>query len=458
VEWKLSQYRVVTPPFIDETERRVTRVIYATRTAEVRIIDEASWRRLDAGRFSSLPERILAELVDIEFLVPEDEDELTTILNRNTAAAADDDHLYLVVQPTAACQLGCDYCGQHHTARLLSHEDQHLFVERTRRKLDAKHFRKLRVCWFGAEPLIGLSVIRSLSRSLKALAATYHCDYEGKVVTNGLSLTDRVADELVSELSVRSIEVTLDGVSDSHDARRHTKGGGATFDRIFSNVIALARRENLPVSISVRCNVDRRNCDGVTPLLKMLADAGVAQRITFYVAPIHSWGNDAHKLSFTPAEFAALEIDWLSQMVQLGFAPECIPPRKPIVCLAAMPDGELVDAYGSLFNCTEVSYVPLYGTPNRFSLGHLSTGEIAGRRNMLGDFNARVAQQEVPCWSCRMLPVCGGACPKLWQEGLEPCPSAKRNIEERLLLSYAASRMGSTTPGATIPDEAAVAS
>jgi uncharacterized protein len=40
-----------------------------------------------------------------------------------------------------------------------------------------------------------------------------------------------------------------------------------------------------------------------------------------------------------------------------------------------------------------------------------------------------------------MLPVCGGACPKAWLEGHRPCPSAKWNIESRLLLSYAASRI-----------------
>jgi hypothetical protein len=73
-------------------------------------------------------------------------------------------------------------------------------------------------------------------------------------------------------------------------------------------------------------------------------------------------------------------------------------------------------------------------------LGTLKDGVAEERRELLGNFNSRVAQGEYPCSSCRMLPVCGGACPKKWLEGFEPCPSAKRNIKERLLLYYSQSR------------------
>jgi uncharacterized protein len=130
-----------------------------------------------------------------------------------------------------------------------------------------------------------------------------------------------------------------------------------------------------------------------------------------------------------------------NQMLQLGFPVGFIPSRKPVVCMAVKPHSELVDAYGTIFNCTEVSYVPAYGTPNEYAIEHLSGIGLPGKRDRLGNFNDQVRQGEYPCSSCRMLPVCGGACPKAWQEGLEPCPSAKGNIEQRLLLSYAVSRI-----------------
>jgi uncharacterized protein len=438
---KLSNYRISTQAFFDEVEGRNKRIIYATRTASVRIIDEVSWHLIENGIFEELSQEILSDLTDIELLVPEDEDELTTVLNYNDAIAANDDALYQVIQPTAYCQLGCHYCGQEHKSKLLSEENQELFVKRTRAKLEEKQYSQLSIAWFGGEPLVGLSVMRTLTPKFQNLAKSFGCDYYAKVVTNGLTLTENVATEIVNDLGVKFIEITLDGMPEYHDVRRMQKNGLPTFDKIFANLLAIAQRKDLDVKLSVRCNVDRQNYESVSPLLQLLAEHGLQQRISFYVAPIHSWGNDAHTRSLSPEEFANCEIIWFTQMIQLGFKPNFIPNREPIVCMAVMPKAELVDADGNIFNCTEVSYVPTYGTPNEYAIGELSGKEMPEKRQRLGNFNEQIRQGKFPCFSCPMLPVCGGKCPKSWQEGIEPCPSAKTNIEQRLILSYAVSRI-----------------
>jgi uncharacterized protein len=433
---------------VDGAAGRIKRILFATRTSSILALDEANWRQIEGGNFASLPADILQRLIDEEVLVREDEDELAEILHRNDLAANADDQLYIVIQPTAQCQLGCDYCGQSHTSTRLSPKDQDGVVDRALSKLKARRYHHVFIAWFGGEPLAGLSVIRSLTPRLRAAAEEHHCRFGAKIITNGLALSHRIASEIVGEHAVKYIEITLDGASAFHDARRHRKNGASTFDRIFSNLADLALRRDLKVEVSVRCNVDRRNVEGVSPLLQILADAGLQERIFFYTTPVYSWGNDAHKLALSPEEYAEHEVSWLAEMLLLGFAPSLVPRRKPVVCMATTPDAELVDAYGNLFNCTEVSYVPAYGVPNRYALGTLSEGTGAERRNLLGDFNARVARREYSCASCRMLPVCGGACPKKWQEGFEPCPSVKWNIKERLLLEYARSRTSRHTRNA----------
>lgn len=438
---KCSHYHVVSPPVYDQRSGQQKRIIFATRTAEARVIDSIAWEIVESGELDQLPKDILTELVDIELLVPNDQDELQLILQRNRAAIADDDNLYLVIQPTAWCQLGCGYCGQEHTRKSLSEEDQRIFVDRVRKKLQAKPYKTVEISWFGGEPLVGMKVIRTLTPRLAQLAAEFNVAYTAKVVTNGVALDDAVATELVKQLGVGSIEVTIDGSALYHDARRHTKAGKPTFGQIFNNVVKLAKREDLNVNLTVRCNVDRSNYEGVSPLLRMFAETDIQGRISFYVAPVHSWGNDAHLESLTAGEFSELEVNWLVEMIELGFSPPVLPKRRPIVCFAVSPDAELVDANGDLFNCTEVSYVPKYGKPNKFAIGALTTGEILGKRDILGDFNDRIGRGEYECATCRMLPVCGGRCPKLWQEGIAPCPSAKYNIESRLLIKYAMSRL-----------------
>jgi len=454
---KLSRFHVVTQCFFDEVDQQAKRILFATRTAESLVVNDTCWQMIESGRFDLIPEGMLSDLVNVKLLVPSNEDELATVLSHHDDAARDDDNLAMVIQPTAFCQLGCGYCGQEHVLKWLTPNHQDEFVDQARAKLALKRFRHLAICWFGAEPISGISVIRSLTPRLKALANDFDCTYGASIITNGVALTEKVATELVNEHSVRSITVSLDGTAEFHDVRRPTKNGLGTFNRIFSNVVALARRADLDVEIKIRSNVDRRNCEGVLPLLRMLAEAGVQKRIKYYIAPIHSWGNDAHTLSLSPSDFGALEIKWFCEMIRLGFSLGLIPSLKPVVCLAVQPHGTLVDAMGTLFSCTEVSYVPAYGTPNKFAIGHVSSGEMLGKRDLLGQFNTRVGSGEYPCSTCRMLPVCGGACPKAWLEGNEPCPSAKHNIEDRLLLSFALYRIagrGDSVQGTGFPEVA----
>jgi uncharacterized protein len=436
---RVSRYHVATRPFLDRRDGDVKRLVFASRTANVMVVSDALWSSMLNARFHDIPDDLFDQLRAAELIVDEGAPELDVVLTRHRGAVASDQHLALVVQPTASCQLGCGYCGQLHSLRWLSRDHQRDFIALADKRLSSKPYRSLGVCWFGAEPLAGLGVMRKMSPGLKELAAAHGCTYSASIVTNGLALSPPIATELQHDHAISSITVSLDGTKEAHDARRHTKAGGETFDRIFRNLVALCKRDDLTMDIDVRCNVDRRNCDAVVPLLELLASEGVQRRIHFYVAPIHSWGNDAHQLSLDPQEFADREIEWFVRMLDLGFPISLVPALSPIVCIAVEPDSVLIDATGELYNCTEVSYVPTYGNPNEFSIGRVANGEIPGARDRIGDFNDRVAAGAYACSSCRMLPVCGGACPKEWLEGREPCPSAKRNIEQRLLLAYATS-------------------
>jgi uncharacterized protein len=140
-------------------------------------------------------------------------------------------------------------------------------------------------------------------------------------------------------------------------------------------------------------------------------------------------------------EFAELEIEWIIEMYKNGFQPFLYPGRVKSVCMAVSPTSEMYDAYGNVFNCTEVSYVPVYENTN-YVLGNLKKDEKINTERMHTNWNDQILNNEFQCHSCKMLPVCGGGCPKQWHEGRAACPSPKYNIKERLLLSYIHAKKG----------------
>ncbi|MDF7816463.1 radical SAM protein [Runella sp. MFBS21] len=442
MDFKLSQYLVVTEPV---TERK--RVLFATRTARTLVITNSLYDKLMRGAWDEIEDQVFEKMLQIEAIVPADNDELKTIIGRNKAAVADGNTLYHVIQPTAMCQLGCGYCGQNHTKDYISSENYDRILTRIESKFEKKKYKHVEISWFGGEPLMAYAQIRALTPRIQAIAAKHGCSYSSKVVTNGLSLKEPVFLELAQKYGVTSMEVTLDGTAEYHDARRHTKEGLSTFKLIFQNLLKIYNRpdfKELGCSISIRCNVDERNNESVKPLLQLLADHNLQDKISyFYVAPIHSWGNDAHLLSLEKKAFAQQEMDWILEMFRLGFNPRLLPGLNPVVCLSVTPDAEVFDAFGNVFDCTEVPYVSTYeNTP--YVLGNVSNGlETISEHRPLLSFHDEVAEGgHYPCTTCRMLPVCGGGCPKSWREGMAPCPTNKFNIEEKLKLYYALQKRG----------------
>ena len=128
---KPSRFLVASDPLKDGSNGRVTRVVMSCRSGEIRVLSEATWRLIESGKLSELPAEAVNDLRSIEAIVDETQDELALQLARNATAAQAAELHYLVVQPTAACQLGCGYCGQTHRAKLMSAEHQDALVART---------------------------------------------------------------------------------------------------------------------------------------------------------------------------------------------------------------------------------------------------------------------------------------------------------------------------------------
>lgn len=445
IMFRNSYYRIKT----DAGNNTV--LYYSTRSGETIALESDTAAVYESEDYDSLPENIFSKLLSTYLIVPNQENELEEIIQENKNATLDSKTLYQVIQPTANCQLGCGYCGQNHTKALLNDGQMDAIFERLKYKLENENaFDTLEIGWFGAEPLMALSNIKSLTPRLKELADKHNLGYSSKMVTNGLSLKLNVFLDLVKNHHIRFFEITLDGTEEYHDKRRFLKSGEKSYKIIMDNLISILNYEGfdqLNASISIRCNVDQTNDEAATLLIDELKNLGLHKKITnFYVAPIHSWGNDAHLKSLEVENFADKEIEWLMYCLKNEFKSGTIlPHRKKQTCMAVDPKAELVDAYGNIYNCTEISYVPTYDDAG-YILGNLSTlspDDLLPKRDFIDWYDLiKENKSNSPCHTCKILPICGGACPKTWKEGIFSCPPIKFNIEDRVALSYLISQKG----------------
>lgn len=123
--------------------------------------------------------------------------------------------------------------------------------------------------------------------------------------------------------------------------------------------------------------------------------------------------------------------------MELGLNVDLLPNATvEVVCSAVTRSAELISSDGRLYSCSEYPLVP---GMERHSLGLVSETEGNALRP-LGQFDGwhdDVKEGVVPCRTCVLLPVCGGACPKAWHEGNPPCPSLRLNVQDRLVLAGA---------------------
>ena len=435
---KVSQY-IVEKDFFDKKHNTSTSLLYSTQTSKLMCIDSHSWNAIKNGNKDAVDTETLTKLKKNKILVDQDTDELRQILKENRLAVENKKTLYFAMQPSANCSLGCGYCGQKHTNNQLKKDLHEATIEHIRTKLKKKHYKNLAISWFGAEPISGIQVIRKLTPELMKLADEFNLQYSSAMVTNGLSLSDYMANELINTHKVTSFEITLDGDESFHDARRHLKTGGKTFQQIYTNLLNLVNKYGEQTSISLRSNVDDRNKDGITPLIDRLKKDNILNRCNLYFAPIHSWGNDADQLVHSKKEWSESEIEWFIYLKENGYNTDLLYKRRKIQCIAVTDDDELIDPFGNVYNCTEVSLVPTYekNEKNRHAFNHVTSNDRDDdNKDYFKNFVTREKLKEFPCHQCNIFPICGGACPKEWLEGRSPCPSIKYNIKERMLLSY----------------------
>ncbi|MEM6926216.1 MAG: radical SAM protein, partial [Myxococcota bacterium] len=156
--------------------------------------------------------------------------------------------LGLTISPTVACNFRCSYCFEAHPERSFSDIDIRALTKFVDQKLSPEG--TLGVLWFGGEPLSAFSTLMKLHDALSSVVDAKRGQFSHSMISNGFLLSKRRVDWLVGA-GLGSIQITVDGPSDVHDARRPARSGRGTWDIIMSNLEYAAPRLNVCVRVNV---------------------------------------------------------------------------------------------------------------------------------------------------------------------------------------------------------------
>ncbi|WCT14356.1 radical SAM/SPASM domain-containing protein [Mucilaginibacter jinjuensis] len=440
MKFKLSQYIHLCT---DDDILPSSSLLYSTRSGALLEISNKDIECMKRGEFDALSEKMRKKLIQFEVLVPHAENELLSVLNYNKSQTKDERSLSFTIQPSGNCQLGCHYCGQVHTKKVMKDEVADRMYNRIKEKVINRTgaVESIDITWYGGEPLTGLSSIEHNSKRLISLAEDYNLKYSASIVTNGLILKEELFKKFVLDYKVMNYQITIDGTGEFHDKRRMLKSGNPSFDIIFKNVVTIVNSEfyqSSKAKIAIRCNVDAENKDNVFELIDLLRTNNVLNKVNFYISPIHDWGdNNASKINgISKEEFAQLEIDVFMELLKDGLnANDLVPQRKTYACMVVSETSEVFDAFGNVSTCWEIPLTPSFENTPYISGNLLVDPDIDTTKVLMRDWYNEIPTNETWCKSCKFLPVCAGSCPKEWYSNNPACPSFKFNIDDRLFLS-----------------------
>ncbi len=448
---KLSRYN----HFVDLGNGK--RLAFNAMSCGLAEMDEETYQTLQQYGNGRDPESIDEELLKNfkmgNFLVPDELDELDVIRANHYVTRFGTRGFGLTIIPTHRCNFACDYCYENselHSAAPSEQTDMSDKVCQNIVKLCEQRIPEkssFSVTWYGGEPLLRKDIIGKLTKEFLRICEEKGSQYSAGIITNGYLLTKETLDFLV-RCKVSFIQVTLDGPRETHDQRRHLRGGGRTYDRIVENLVTID--ENGKLTVGIRVNVDKRNYDKVVALLKDLKGYGFHNKKNFSIHFGHVFYavkscQDISSQCMVTKEFADFLVDIHRAAIEIGFRQAGYPSYMPGGCGAVGDSAYVIEPNGNVQNCWET-----VGNKDKRT-GILNSDGISFCNNYV-KWVGWGEPFSTKCLSCNILPLCMGGCPlvtiykqEATKSGRSACISWKHNLKKMLPLMKLAKELSLLT-------------
>lgn len=344
------------------------------------------------------------------------------------------DVLELILLASEDCNFRCVYCYEDFPRGTMLPSVREGIKKLVEKR--AHYLQRLRISWFGGEPLYGFQAIEDLAPFFLEIADQYSLDYSSHMTTNGYLLTPDIAEKLLT-WKILDYQITIDGLAERHDQKRRARDGSGTFHTIHSNLQALKRREDV-YSVTIRVNFDRENYPQLEEFLVLLQKEFAGDErfnVAFHV--IGQWGgpNDA-----SLAVCGSKEASLVRSQLQKSASEKGLKVSGTLremngagcsVCYAARPYNFIISADGKVMKCTVALDKKDYNVVGRLS----EDGELQLDNDKLSLWVEPAFERDAICQKCYLLPTCQGiSCPLVpIEEKKRPCLWTKANLRNELI-------------------------
>lgn len=258
--YKVSQYTQIR-----QFDTKI--IIFNTYSGAIAKIDEKMKEVLTSSKLdlSLLSRKAVEVLEENKFIVPYQLDEYQKIIDQEKSSLfGDDGFLTFVIAPTLNCNFSCSYCFEPRNLRKsMSSETISDVISYLKSQLTSTT-KRIKITWFGGEPLLAIETIEKISQELIAYCDQNNIKYFSRIITNGYFLTGSVSEKLHNQCRVQSAQVTLDGCEKTHEKAKGALPG--TYKKIIKNINEASNY----MGISIRLNVVKTDYAGLKDIVDEL--------------------------------------------------------------------------------------------------------------------------------------------------------------------------------------------
>ena len=364
-----------------------------------------------------------SELYNKNFIVENDIDEIEQIRKMNQRLINNETKYELTINPTMNCNFKCWYCYESHIKDSILKSD---IIERICKHMDYlcsnnPNLQVFHLAWFGGEPLLYFE--QTVEPILKYAKKRFeNITFFSSITTNGL-LIDEFKIKIVKENKLQYFQITLDGYIEEHDSIRYISKKRGSYNIIIENIVMLAKNG---LDVNVRINFTRTTLDNIEKVADFFKDfpREVLSKITF---DFHQVWQDEDDLE----DLLELKIEYFKKYNLISTSRDEIDSFKS-PCYADTKNHATINYNGEVFKCTARDFASAIKEGDLLDDGLIEWNEKYNKR-----LESKIKNK--PCFTCKILPICGGGCSQISMEneGKEYCV---KNFDENRKLQLVKNR------------------